>query len=66
MNYNINNINNSFNLYQVMSDSWDGKSRWAQRPAECWLAFNFGDRYVTVCPLNLDLIVQKIYGKLIN
>ncbi|KAI0217066.1 hypothetical protein LSAT2_031019 [Lamellibrachia satsuma] len=35
-------------MYEVMSDSWDGRSRWAQRPAECWTSFNFGDRYISV------------------
>lgn len=35
-------------FYEVRSDSWQGKPNTNRRPSECTMAFNLGDRLVSV------------------
>ena len=48
-------------------DPWQGRSQLARRPAECTLAFNFGDRFVSAsvnewrCTVRLTDLFVAIY-----
>ena len=35
-------------MYLIKSDSWQGRSPWARRPAECTININLGDRLLAL------------------